>query len=123
MQINTHNLNLSPKLRSMIEEEHMYLYRFNIYILLLKCDIKMLEGVLQDTYEVCLTLYLQDQTYTIVSCDWELEDAIEQAFISLQDKMMRHKSGLRLAMIKEKLERVWMTFHPVLPNLTRRARF
>lgn len=122
MQINTHSVELSPKLRSMIQEEHMYLYRFNVFILLLKCDIEVLDAA-QDTYQVTLTLYLQDQTFKIVSCDWELEDAIEEAFLSLQEKMMRHKAKLRLGFIREKLERLWMLINPTSPKMVKRVRY
>ncbi|GAM60777.1 hypothetical protein JCM19232_3719 [Vibrio ishigakensis] len=106
----------------MIQEEHMYLYRFNVFILLLKCDIEVLDAA-QDTYQVTLTLYLQDQTFKIVSCDWELEDAIEEAFLSLQEKMMRHKAKLRLGFIREKLERLWMLINPTSPKMVKRVRY
>ncbi|GEA61920.1 hypothetical protein [Vibrio comitans] len=97
MQINTYNLTLSPDLRAIIEEEHMYLYRFNIDILLLQCDIEKLETITQ-THQVSLTLYLEDRTYVIIHKDHNLESALEEAFLALQKKLMRQriKSGHKL---------------------------
>ncbi|GEM80261.1 hypothetical protein [Vibrio superstes] len=122
MQINTYNLEVSSKIRSMIEEEYKYLHRFNQFILLLKCDIEEFDASL-DSYQVTLTLYLQDKTYTIISCDWELEDAVEEAFISLQDKLMRQQARLRLGFIKGTFERLWMAVSSNPHSVGKRARY
>ncbi len=110
MQINTYNLELASELRSLIEEEHMYLYRFNIFILLLQCDIEKLQTT-KRCYQVSLTLYLEKKTYTVVSQDRELTNAIEEAFVQLQNKLFRHETKLTLGYIKQKLGQIKMVLN------------
>ncbi|PMM07681.1 hypothetical protein BCT61_13690 [Vibrio breoganii] len=94
MNITNHNVEMSTEARALIEEGNMSVYQFNLYILLLKCDVKWLES--EGTYQAALKVYLKDQTFIVSISDTSLETAIEKAFYSLQMKLGKHENQLEL---------------------------
>ncbi|MEZ9711164.1 HPF/RaiA family ribosome-associated protein [Vibrio breoganii] len=92
MQITTHNLELTPETKLVIEEGYMSIHQFNLNILLLRCDVKFNPNF-QD-YEVQLKLFLDDQTFYVCHSDADLEATIDNTFLSLQVKLMKYQDFL-----------------------------
>ncbi|GEA51002.1 hypothetical protein VIN01S_18060 [Vibrio inusitatus NBRC 102082] len=92
MQITTHNLEITPETKRMIEEGYMSVHQFDLNILLLRCDVKFNQNF-QD-YEVKLKLFLDEQTFYVCDSDQDIETAIDNAFLSLQVKMMKYQDFL-----------------------------
>ncbi|MEZ9832385.1 HPF/RaiA family ribosome-associated protein [Vibrio breoganii] len=105
MQITSHSVEISPQVKALIEEGYMSVHQFNLYILLLKCDVKWHKEL--GIYQVALKIYLQDQTFYVVHSDPKLETAIDNAFCSLQMKLAKHEDMLGIKrLFRNKLEQV-----------------
>ncbi|MFC0172951.1 HPF/RaiA family ribosome-associated protein [Vibrio comitans] len=116
MQITSHNVDISSQVRALIEEGYMSIHQFNLYILLLKCDVKWHESL--GKYQVALKIYLQDQTLYVMHSNSSLESALDSAFCSLQMKLAKHEDMLGIKrLLRSKLEQMmcWL-------NLSRRKK-
>lgn len=111
MQIDSHGVSITPEIQKVLEEGYMSVHQFNLYILLLKCDVKWHKNL--GTHQVALKIYLQEQTFYVVQSDPSLETAIDNAFCALQMKLAKHEDMLGVRrLFRKKIEQLMCWLKP-----------
>ncbi|MFH0262990.1 hypothetical protein ACPV54_24965 [Vibrio mediterranei] len=90
MKITSKNVQLSPSVTSLIDGKHQDLVNRNLGLLFSSCEVIFHNGF--GDYEVALKVHLDNQSFYILRTDLLLENAIEDAYLSLYYKIEKYES-------------------------------
>ncbi|MCY9854352.1 hypothetical protein [Vibrio mediterranei] len=92
MKITSKNMVLQPQTESLITNRYQDLMNRNLDLLYTRCELTFHNGF--EDYEVALKVHLDTQSFYILRTDLLLDNAIEDAFLSLNHKIEKYESKL-----------------------------
>ncbi|MCG9661018.1 hypothetical protein [Vibrio mediterranei] len=92
MKITSKNVQLPPKTTSLIADKYQHLVGRNLDLLFSRCEVVFHNGF--GDYEVSLKVHLETQSFYVLRTDLLLDNAIEDAFLSLYYKIEKYENKL-----------------------------